>query len=136
MSEAQSLLTTRTFGRICSAATIAACQFPSRSSKLPASSSASCNSRPLSAAHLGERRVADDAAAQLGGRHLAGRRPSGALGGRCRIETPIAPPVKLGCAWTVLGGQQNAAKSKLTFARAPFKNVATLICRSVVPLPA
>jgi hypothetical protein len=40
-----------------------------------------------------------------------------------------------GGAWAVLGGQQNAAKSKLTFERAPFKNVVTLICRSVVPLP-
>jgi hypothetical protein len=85
------------------------------------------------------RRIADDlldAAAQVGGRHLAEGRPSGVLGGRCRIETRIARPVKLGCAWTVLGGQQNAAKSKSTFARAPFKNVAILICRAVMPLPA
>ena len=93
----------------------------------------------LKIAQLGQRRVADDllyAAAQLGARHWRSVDRAGYWAGDAASKHPSPRPVKLGCAWTVLGGQQNAAKSKLTFARAPLENVAILICRSVVPLPA
>ena len=48
----QSLSTTRSIGRFCSASRIAACHFPGRSSKLPASSSASWNILALKIAAL------------------------------------------------------------------------------------
>jgi hypothetical protein len=49
--------------------------------------------------HVTQRRVGDDlsdAAAQLGARHWRRVDRAGLLGGRCRIETPIAPPGQAG----------------------------------------
>jgi hypothetical protein len=49
--QSQSPVTSRSFGRFCSASRIAACHFPGRSSKLAASSSASWNSHKFREAH-------------------------------------------------------------------------------------
>jgi hypothetical protein len=50
----------RSFGRFCSASMIAACHFPGKSSKVPASSSAFVKLSMLKVVQLHERWVADD----------------------------------------------------------------------------